>query len=70
MVWKCRPVWPLLDLVSRYFHFGVAIAVIALSLYFQIAIIWLVYLGLYLIQIWQQIGTLQKFKLSKQSQFL
>jgi len=56
--------------VSRYFHFGVAIAVIALSLYFQIAIIWLVYLGLYLIQIWQQSGTLQKFKLSKQSQFL
>jgi len=49
LVWKIKPVWALLDLVSLFFNYFVAMAIIAIALYFQVALIWLIYLTLYLV---------------------
>jgi hypothetical protein len=49
LIWKIKPAWALVDMVALYFNFGIAMAIVALALYFQIAFIWLVYLSLYLV---------------------
>jgi hypothetical protein len=34
LVWKVKPAWPVVDIVALFFNFGVAMAIVALALYF------------------------------------
>jgi hypothetical protein len=49
VVYKVKIMWPLFNIIALYFNLVLAIAVISLALYYQIAILWLIFITIYLI---------------------
>ena len=45
-------IWPLFEFVARYFSLLMNFAILAFGIYFQIALIWAIFLVIYLVQTW------------------
>jgi len=58
---KIKIAWPVLTYVSRYFNFLLNIVIFSIALYFQIALIWLIFLVIYLLQAWTVSTIHQKY---------
>lgn len=54
VLWKLKILWNPITFVSRYWNLVLAITIFSFALYFQLAVLWAVYLVIYLIQSWWQ----------------
>lgn len=53
LLWKAKMLWPVCNVISLYFNLIVALAILAFALYFQLALLWLLYIVIYLVQTWR-----------------
>lgn len=48
LLWKVQVVWPIFDAVALYFNLILSSVILVFALYFQIALIWFIYLLIFL----------------------
>ena len=49
-IYKLKPIWPFLNILATYFHLILMTVVLVFALYYQLAIVWGVYLVIYMVQ--------------------
>ena len=52
IVWKIRPIWPVVDLISRYYILVIYLTSLLFALYYQISVLWLLIITVCLTQFW------------------
>lgn len=68
-VWKSKVIWPLLTWFSRYSNFCLSVVIFCFSIYYQVALIWLIFLIIYLLQAWSVSSLHNKYMVEQFDQF-
>ena len=68
-VWKLKVIWPVLTMFSRYYNFFLCVVIFCFALYYQIALIWLIFLIIYVLQAWSVSSLHQKYMVGQFNEF-
>ena len=68
-IWKSKVIWPALTWFSRYHNFYLSVVIFCFALYYQIALIWLIFLIIYLLQAWSVSSLHNKCMVEQFNQF-
>lgn len=53
LLWKMQWAWPFFEYVSIWFNYGLCFFILCCALYYSIAVIWLVWLIIFMMQSWK-----------------
>ena len=49
-IYKLKPIWPFLNFLATYFYLILTSIILVFALYYQLAIVWGIYLIIYMVQ--------------------
>jgi ABC-type multidrug transport system fused ATPase/permease subunit len=70
VLWRMKPLWPVLNFVAENWHYVLVTFIVGVSIYYSIALVWLLYMLIFVLYTWSQQKRHTKYQKQQVNRFL
>ena len=70
VLWRMKPIWPVLNFIAENWHYVLVTFIVGVSIYYSIALVWLMYIFIFVFYTWSQQKRHTKYQKQQVNRFL